>query len=259
MKILYYIDSNDSRVNGIVDTIKEAGYAVGYLTELDQKSIYEFSPDIIIHNIPNVARFPVDGKFVSINFNESQSENSFTFTNELSDRYISPFVSLREIDVDEKHLNKYKSDVLYFGSPQAFNECLNVVYEKKLKFRFFHQHPHSIYGYCGMCNIDEYFKHYRHAKASIANGLNDRARLQDIIVAGGNPVIFLGDKDDFTNRLEKAVYEGKKYTIEGMSKQDILNKDTVFDASAKIFKKIGLNKVSKDIAQVKQKMIGKYR
>jgi len=259
MKILYYIDSHDSRVNGIVETIKAAGYTVGYLTELDQKSIYEFNPDIIIHNIPNAEKFPIDGDFISINFNESKSKNSFTFADESSDRYISPFVSLKEIHVDKKDLDKYRSDVLYFGSPYSFNECLNIIYEKKIKFRFFHHTPHNIYGYCGMCNTDEYFKHYRYAKASIVNGLNDRARLQDIIVAGGNPVIFLGDKDDFTSRLEKAVYEDKKYTIDGMSKRDILNKNTAFDVSANIFKKIGLNKISKDIEQVKQKMIGKYR
>lgn len=257
MKILQYIDSYDPRIEAIVQTLEATDYRVGYVTELDTKAIYEFEPDIVIHNIADVDRFPLDGNFISINFNES--ENSFSFTNESSERYISPFVSLRPIEVDEKDINKYTSDIVYFGSPAPFDNTIDFIYQKKLKFRFFHQQPHNIYGYCGMCSVDEYFKHYRHAKASIVANLNDMTRLQDIIVAGGNPVVFLGDKDDFINRLEQAIHEDKKYTVDGMSKKDILDKNTAFDASAKIFETIGLNKIAKDIAKVKQSMIGKYK
>jgi len=257
MKILYYIDHHDSRVESIVACLKLAGCNAGYLTQMDTKSIYEFNPDVVIHNIPDVEQFPVQGKCISVGFNDTEGVNCFTFTNENSSGYIAPFVSLKSIDVKDDEIDKYSSDVVYFGSPLTFETATSIIYEKKLRFRFFSANAHNIYGYAGACNSNEYFKHYRHAKASIVNGF-DIARLQDIVVSGGNPVVFSGDVTDFSNKISDAVYNNKKYDAEGITKKDILDNKTSFDASSRLFKQLGLNKISKDIMTVKQTVVGKY-
>lgn len=262
MKILYYIDSHDSRIDSIIDIIKLCGYPIGYLSELDEKSIFEFAPDLIIHNIAGQETFPIKGNFTSINFNETNSPRSFTFTNDSSSGYIHPFVSLKSVTVHDHEIDKYSSDILYFGSPIVFGNAINIAYEKELRFKFFHQQPHNMYGYCGLCNTNDYFKYYRYSKASIVKGW-DVARLQDIIVAGGNPVVLHDDSieksTEFTQNLNDAIFEGKRYTIDNMSRDDILENNTVFDACNKIFKRIGLNQVCIKTMKLKSEMIGQYK
>lgn len=254
MKILCYRNTYDHNFESMISILSKTKYKVGYLHgQIDEKSFSEFSPDIILHNLENVTSFPMKTKAISININETESDRSFSTKNSLAKNYIKPFVVFKETEVEEKHVNKFKSDVIYIGSPFVFKReivgFLSSSYE--IKFKFFDDKPAILSGYCGVCEPKDYFKFYKFSKASLV-AVGDNKRLMDIVVADGNPVLIDSDIDGSIDRIKDAVLHGKKYKIPNFSKENILENETVYDRVAEIFSKVGLAQIAKEVKTIKK-------
>jgi hypothetical protein len=252
MKILFYRNSYNPLFESIIYTITKTKSKFGFLSgSINKESIEKFGPDIIMHNIPDRTDFPIENNAISIAFNEIESKNSFSFNNEKSENYIKPFVSLKSSDHKEE--KKYCSDIVYVGSPMIFQSILDFLVDpkNKIQFKFFSPQPHNVNGYCGVCDNREYFKYYKSSKGCIVEK-KDIIRQMDIVISDGNPIIFEKNKsDEAINKIKEAVFEGKKFTIEGLSKDEIFEKHTAFDRASEIFKKIGLKKFSQEIINSK--------
>jgi len=252
MKILFYRASMDSNFESIISAISKTKHQCGYASgEINQQAIANFAPDIIIHNIPNAESFPIRNSSISININEIDHPHSFSFTNINSKNYIGRFVHLRDCNVHEKDLNKFKSDLLYIGTPSVFDDMLDFMVSADINFKFFNHQPHNINGYCGMCSADDYGKFYRHAKASIVKH-GDDSRIMDIVVSDGNPIVYDDNSKECIEKILLAIKENKRYTVDGYDKKDIIENHTSFDKAAQIFKTIGLNKISEEILKIKK-------
>lgn len=241
MNILVYLTKPNYRYESLIEPIRHTGQNVGFVTgDLNKEDFYRFNPDIVIHDIPNVDRFPADGKFVSINLNETKSTNSFSIM-EGSANYIEPFAVLR---TDAEYLNKYSSDLLYIGDPTVFGDILPELINRNLKI--LHNTTIPIMGYSGLCGND-YHKFYKHAKISIVHKDSDLYRIRDILVAGGIPVVY-NDSKDFLERIDMKIPFDKE------SRESVVKSHTNYDRASFIFRKIGLEKMSKMIAQAKDKI-----
>lgn len=252
MRILVYRDSYDSRFESLVHAISKTKNTFGYSSgEIDETAVISFAPDLIIHNIPEVDKFPMSDA-ISININDADSTNSFSFKNTDSDNYIKPFVSLKDMSIDPSKKEMYISDVVYIGSPSSFNNVLGFLTNDKedILFKFFSHQPHNINGYCGMCDSRDYLKFYKSARASITHS-NDMNRIMDIVIADGNPIVYDGDSEDCINRIRNAVFKNERYSVDGITKESIIDKDTVYDRASEIFKKIGLKQLSENILKEK--------
>jgi len=257
MKILCYRGSADFYFESIISClshIKNDKFQVGYLSgEINAKMIAEFAPDVIIHNMQDVNVFPGQSKAISININETDGKNSFSFKKQ-GDNFLKPFVTLKDVDVSDADKDKFTSDVLYIGSPSPFGDILSFLInpENKLVFKFFTHIPHNISGYCGMCDSADYLKFYNNAKVSLVKS-DDTQRIMDISIADGNPVVFDGSNyDECIQLIKDAVLSDKKYTVPGYDKDDILKNDTSFDRTYQIFKTVGLNKFADEIIKSKK-------
>jgi hypothetical protein len=252
MKILFYRYNYDSNFESIISVISETKHQFGFASgEVNQESIAGFAPDIIIHNIPNAETFPIKNSAISINVNETNGKHSFSFLNDRSDNYIGKFVHLRDTKVSDKDIEKYSSDIVYIGSPVIFGDLLEHVIKLDCRFKFFTHQPHNINGYCGMCNIEDYSKFYKYAKACLVKE-DDDLRIMDIIVADGNPIVHTGyNTQACKDQIQKAM-EGQKNTIEKFNKAAILSGHTSYDRASKLFKTIGLNKISEEILKNKR-------
>lgn len=262
MKILCYHHQQDQRFEALVSSLSDTDHEVGHaFGEIDNDAVLGYNPDIIIHNIPNVDKFPVQKRsFISININDLDMPNCFSFTKEDHKNFIPPFVILRDIDVDPKDKKKYKSDIVYFGSPLVFDKLLECILNNGfLHFKFFDHKIHNISGYCGVCDSSEYFKYYRNAGACIVKK-GDTNRTRDIVVCGGNPVVYDGSNhEECRDKILDALNNGSKFNLDNFDKYEILKNSTVFDRASSIFNTIGLTKVSNDIIKVKNKKIGKFQ
>ncbi len=253
MRLLFYRYTGDTHFDSLLSVISKTKHECGYLSgEINHETISNFNPDVIIHNIPNTNQFPIKNRAVSININESDSKNSFSLSNKKSKNYIGGFVHFRPSTVDEKDIPKFSSDILYIGTPIVFGKLLNWIVNSSFNFKFFNHQPHNISGYCGMCNIDDYFKFYSNSKASLVSH-DDESRLMDIIAAGGNPIVYNGNNyEECADKIHHAVVDDAKYQVEGYSREDIISKHTSFDRAAFIFKTVGLNKIAEDILRNKK-------
>lgn len=254
MKILAYRYESNFNFEALLYALSKTKYEIGYLKgEIPEKAISDFAPDIIIHNIPDVTTFPIYNKAVSININETNADNSFPLKDKESKNYIKPFVSLKRSYPSESDIQKYSSDVMYIGSPSIFSDVLKFLTEpsNNILFKFFTNTPHNINGYCGICNAEDYFKFYHYAKASLVEE-NDTTRILDIIVSDGNPIVFNKlNTEECIEKIKSSVEKGTKYTIDGLTTEDIISKDTAFDRMSKIFKTVGLNKIAEEISKQK--------
>lgn len=257
MKILCYRGSVDFYFESIISClshIKSDKFKIGYLSgEINTKMVSEFAPDVVIHNIQDADRFPVKSNVISINVNETDGKNSFSFKKK-GDNFLKPFVTLKEIQVNESDKDKFTSDVVYIGSPSQFSDVLSFLInpENKIAFKFFTHIPHNVNGYCGMCDSADYLKFYNNAKVSLAKS-EDIQRIMDITIADGNPVVFDGSNHEECIQLIKdAVFNGKRYTVPGYDKDSILKNDTSFDRTYQIFKTVGLNKFADEIIKAKK-------
>lgn len=252
MKILFYRSSYDPRLESLIYSISKTKNTFGYTSgEIDEGSITSFAPDVIMHNMPDVDKFPVTNA-ISININESSSKNSFSFTNKDSDNYIRPFVSLKNKDIDQSKKDMYKSDVLYIGSPTNFNGVLSFLVNdsNNILFKFFSHQTHNISGYCGMCDANDYLRFYSQSKASLTH-ISDINRIMDIVISDGNPILYNEDDDNCINMIKDAIYKNKKFSIPGITKESLIDKDTSYDRASEIFKKIGLKQISENILKNK--------
>lgn len=259
MKILCYRSTPDFYFEAIISClshIKSDKFDIGYMSnEINSKTISDFSPDVVIHNIENINKFPVADKSISININETSGENSFSFK-QVGNNFLKPFVILKDIKIQENELAKFSSDVLYIGSPSIFSKALIFLTDPSngINFKFFTNNIHNVNGYCGMCDTLDYFKFYNNAKASLAI-TNDVQRIMDIVVSNGNPVLFdIADNDGYIEKIKDAIYKNKKYEVDGYNKEDIINNDTAFDRMSYIFKTVGLNKFSDEIIKTKRQL-----
>lgn len=262
MKILCYHHQEDQRFAALVSALNDTGYTIGHAVgEINHEAVLEYNPDIIIHNIPDADKFPSQNKsFISIGINDLDSPNCFSFTKNESKNYISPFVILKDIDVDEKDKRKYLSDIVYFGTPLVFNKLLEMILnDERINFKFFDHKIHNINGYCGVCNASEYNKFYTNAKVCLVRD-GDINRLQDIVACGGNPVVYNNSNhEECMEQILNAMNNGSRFTVNGLDRDEILKTSTSFDRTAHIFKSIGLTKLSNDIIRVKNQKIGKYK
>lgn len=258
MKILFYRYSPDMNFDAIISVIAKTKHQFGYLSgEVNQQHLNSFNPDLIIHNIPDVNKFPVQTNAVSININETDGTNSFSFKNTNSKNYIGRFVHYKSMHVHENSVHKYQSDVVYIGSPSVFGNLLHFLTSDNINFKFFTHQPHNINGYCGMCDINDYYKFYKNAKASIV-GKDDVERIMDVLVSDGNPIVYDGvNVDECIEKIKNSISNNIKYKVDGYDKDDIINKHTSFDRAAKIFRTVGMNKIADDI--IKNKNIDWYQ
>lgn len=256
MKILCYRNSNDFYFESIISClskINNSKFQVGYLSgEVNNKEINEFAPDVIIHNLPNVDKFPSIHNAISININETDHSNSFSFNKEGKNK-LKPFVNLKDSTVLSKDVQKFTSDVVYIGSPSVFKSLCDFLTNphNNIHFKFFTHVPHNINGYCGMCDSFDYFRLYKYSKACLAKK-EDIQRIMDIVVSDGNPILFTGSNhDECVDLIKETIANNTKYSIEGYNKQDIIKNDTAFDRLAYIFKTVGLIKLSEEIIKTK--------
>ena len=252
MKILFYRYNYDSNFESLISVISEIEHQFGFATgEVNQESLTVFAPDIIIHNIPNAESFPIRSNAVSININETSDKHSFSFLNDESSNYIGKFVHLRDNKVSDKDVEKYSSDIVYIGSPIIFGDLLEYITKLDCQFKFFTHQPHNINGYCGMCNIEDYSKFYRYSKACLVKE-DDDVRIMDIVASDGNPIVHTGyNTQACKDRIHYAM-QGHKNTIEKFNKESILSSHTSYDRASKLFKTIGLNKISEEILKNKR-------
>lgn len=256
MKILFYISEQDVRLHEFIKCLQQTDHVVGVMgQEINQQQIEQFGPDIIIHNLQGVTSFPISSKAVSININESEGENCFSFENKKSENFLDSFVTNRNNTFDKDMLNKFQSDILYMGNIADFGHTFRTFIKNNndIILKFFTPQLNNLVGYCGILDINHYGKYYKHAKASIVFA-EDAARIKDIIVSDGNPVMFdIEKKEKFITDLTEAVKNNKRFSIDGMTKESIINNDTSYDRVAKIFKTVGLNKIVSDIMKQKRK------
>lgn len=254
MKILAYRHDNDFGFDRILHALAKTKYNIGYASgEIKEENIKEFNPDIIIHNIPDTESFPIKNSAISININEANSKNSFSLKNPNAINYIEPFISIKKTEIPESDKIKYSSDVMFIGSPTVFGSIINFINDpqNKILFKFFSRMPHNICGYCGFCPPEDYYQLYANSKVSLVTE-EDKARIMDIVVSDGNPVIFDGkNTDECINKIKDAIVNNARYKVEGFMKDDILNRHTAFDRASQIFKTIGLKKISDDILKEK--------
>lgn len=257
MKILCYRNKPDFYFESIISSlskIQNKQFQIGFLSgEINTKMISEFRPDVIIHNIENVDEFPINGDVISININETDGKNSFSFKKK-GPNFLKPFVTLKQSYVQKHEIQKYSSDVVFIGSPLVLGDLLPFLSNStnKLNFKFFTHTPYNMNGYCGLCDSNDYFKFYRYAKASIYTSL-DAQRAMDIVIADGNPVLYDEKNVDKTiSDLKAAVFENKKHSIDGLTKDDIIKNETSFDRASQIFKAVGLNKLAQEIIKTKK-------
>lgn len=254
MKILAYRHNTNFTFEAILYALSKTKYTIGYTSgEITANEIDSFSPDIIIHNIPEAEKFPIKNKAISININDTESEYSFSFSNSKSKNYIEPFITIRRHEVTKEEEEKFFSNVLYIGQISVFEKLVPFLTDKEndIIFKFFSNVPHNISGYCGVCNPEDYYKFYKMSNASLVMK-DDKNRIMDIIASDGNPIIYDGkNKDECIEKINDAIHNKAKYEIEGYSKEYILNNHTAFDRVSKIFKKVGLNKISEDILKQK--------
>lgn len=256
MKILCYRSLPDFHFESIISclsNIKNTKFQIGYISgEINLKSISDFSPDVIIHNIKEADKFPIKENVISININETDGKNSFSFKKE-GPNFLKPFVTLKKVEVDEVDLDKFSSDVVYIGSPTIFKDLLSfLINEKnKIRFKFFTHVSHNINGYCGMCDSTDYLKFYNNAKASLVKD-DDVQRIMDIVISDGNPILFNGSNyDECISLIKESLSRDVKYSIHGYKKEDIIKNDTSFDRAYQIFRTVGLNKLAEEISKVK--------
>lgn len=254
MKILAYRHEVNFKFESLLHALSKTKYKIGYTKgEITKENIKEFNPDIILHNIPDTTSFPVENRAVSINFNDTDAKNSFSLSNESLPNFIEPFVSLKKVSSDIIDPAKYDSDVMYIGSPSVFNRIVHFVTnpENNILFKFFSNNFHNINGYCGLCRSDDYYKFYNRAKCSLVKE-DDRSRIMDIIASDGNPIVYNGNNDDeCIDKIKRSVKDGEKYSVDGYTKDDIINRHTSFDRLSSIFKTVGLNKISDEIMKQK--------
>lgn len=240
MKILVCLDKPNYRYESLIEPIRKTKQIVGTaIGGLDEREFYKFAPDVVIHNIPNVTSFPADGKFISINLNETNSDNSFSII-EGSKNYIEPFVIPRKSAI---YGNKYKSELLYIGDPSIFGKDLPLLISRNLKI--LHSTPIPIIGYSGSCGND-YYKFYRHARLSLVKDKSDLYRIRDIVMNDGTPIAH--DEPNLLERIDS------KTPLDCESREEILRHHTNYDRASFIFKRIGLEKISKLILQAKDKV-----
>lgn len=250
MKILFYRHSYNVDFESIIQAISKTKNSFGYLSgEINRESIHQFDPDIILHNIPDVDSFPIENKAISVNINETDSNNSFSLRNPTHKNFIKPFVSLKHIVEDSDEKKKFLCDVVYIGSPLIFEKVIEFLIneDSDIRFKFFTHQLHNINGYCGMCDAKDYLSFYNNAKCSLVKE-DDLRRIMDIVISDGNPIVFNGSNtEECIDKIKNAVCNKAKYSIDGFSKENILKNDTAYDRASYIFKTIGLKKIAENI------------
>lgn len=240
MKILTYATSiNEFKMRSIINILYSMKYEIAAMhTEIDEDEIKKYNPDIIIHNVPNTEKI-IDNKSVQINISTLDMD----------------FIVHRPSDVLPIDKDKFSSDIVFFGNMQDFGKKIfRHISKNRYKLKFFHPEPVNIYGYCGLCGQNDYYRFYKNAKASISH-INDLMRIKDILAAGGNPVILAPNKDDeFIDNIELAIKENKKFNVANMNRRDIINKDTAHDRLATIFNNAGLKRLAKEIIENKREV-----
>ena len=261
MKILFVNHNDDTRFFRLMEALRQIGpsYTVAHANQLlPGEELERFGPAIIFHNLPVLTSYPAETNAICINFNESDSERSFSFENEDADNYIKDFIDLLPRDRDDSA--KYTGDVIYNGDPRVFQESLEyLVNNNKFNFKFFYQNPFNISGYAGRIKRGELNSSYSNARASIL--LKDqKVEIMNAVINDATPVIFDPDNHDkFKSDLEKVI-SGEEYNNFDLPvKENILEKDTSIDRMIWIFKKIGLSKVSSDLQSLKRKLLKEYK
>lgn len=252
MKILCYRNKQDYNFEAMVSILEKTKYKVGYLSgEIKRDSIESFAPDVIIHNIEEANVFPLKNNAISININETDSDNSFSLSNKNSKHFIHPFITNKYNSTKDDKTDKFKSDILYIGSPFVFDKKLIAfLCDSDIHFKFFDHNLTNINGYCGICNPSDYLKFYRYSKGSLVKA-DDRKRIMDIVISNGNPIV-CDDHNEAIEKIQNAVLKNEVYKIDGYSKEDIMENHTVFDRMSYIFKEIGLLQVAKEIKKIKE-------
>lgn len=254
MKILFYSNDRDFKYNSFMNILKSLGgqYTVGFCEgTISQEDLHGFKPDVIIHNKPDIVKFPYAGSFISININESNSETSFSLKNPQSKNYIEPCCGLSMWD-KKLYSDKYTSTSVYIGNPSVFRKALPLIVAREdIGFKFLCETPISVLGYSGTCKPNEAYLFYHGSKASLVmNG--DDYRYRDIIMTDGNPVVYFGDDGQFIEDIERAI---SKKVVKQDLKEYILSEHTDYDRLITIFSEVGLKKIAGSIRELKIRKI----
>lgn len=166
---------------------------------------------------------------------------------------IEPFAYLPQ----SKHRESsplYLCDVVYIGNPTAFGDGLKVLTESEFVFKFFEKKPAFVSGYCGSLDGASVGQDVivRSAKAAVTMP-SDKYRLLNIIVSGGNPVVFQ-NPEQFRQDIEKAI-SGVRF-FGGISRHDVIKDHTSHDRMIEFLKRVRLDSMLSTVIENKKRAWG---
>jgi hypothetical protein len=254
MKILMLTDESDMFYHILLEALNNIDATVGHSSmDISDSDISQFDPDVIIHNSEktDVVKYK---DAISIGVNEIDSPSCFSYRNESSKNYIEPFIRITDQDL---HDVRYKSDIVYVGSPSLLPDCVSEFQsDSSINFKIIHNTNIPITNYCGACQFENYKKFFNMSKCVLVNKPSPEEsklsfKLLDVIYSGGNPVIHDSD-DKFVEDIRDAL-DGKSFRGDFISKAEIEERYTNYDRMSDILLKIGLNKLSKMVLESKGK------
>lgn len=247
MKILIMTSEFDLTFNYLVESLNYLKYQIGHIQHpAEQKVVEEFNPEIIIHNIKDVANVAFKD-CITISINELNENNCFSLRDPSSENFIKPFIKKNPHNLFDE---KYKSDVVHIGGVDDLPECFaEVAQNKKINTKIVHNVPIPSVNYVGNAYFTNHGKFFHMAKCSIADDQDSNVdtcsyKLLEILASDGNPIIHHSD-EQFINDVNEAVFENKSFKHNFITKEEIFNKHTNHDRMSKIFSMVGLNKISK--------------
>jgi len=252
MKILMLTEEQDIFYHFLLEALNGLNFPLAHAQyPLSQEEMRKFDPDIIIHNIKDVAKIEYKN-VITIAINESDADNCFSYKNPEAKNFIRPFVKTTKDDLNNK---KYKSDVVYVGNPALLPDCtVEIQNDPNINFKLLNNSPVPVKDYCGSCTFGDYKKFFKMSKCSLLNAEDSNPdiysfKLLDIIYSEGNPIIYRNE-DQFLNDIKEAV-NGKCFRDNFMSQEEVKKHHTNYSRMSEIFSKIGLSKMSKMIADNK--------
>ena len=245
MKILILSGESDFFFHALVESLNGLDCQLAHAHfPINHEELEQFNPDIILHNIKDVARLDYKD-VINIGVNDLKENNCFSLSDHTSENFINPFVVLRNNSLKDE---RYKSDVVYIGDPRALpSTIVDIQNNDSIKYKIINNTPSSIKNYSGSCAFHNYKKFFHMAKCSIVSKNESdttvySSKLLDIIYSDGNPVVHKED-DQLVADIHDAL-AGKSFKADFISRQDIISSYTSHDRMAEILMKTGLSKMS---------------
>ena len=248
MKILIINKNSDKKFNNLVSEpfskIKD-DIRVGFATsELSNKEISEFSPDIVIHNCNVIDHDKSLNIFIKTNQNLVSRGSQFNF--DISD--IKPFITLHNKNFYDE---RYSCDLSYIGRSSNVLKIAKMASDKNLCFKVFGVNDIKISNFCSSrFNICKTFKM---SKISLVNNIHDA---YECIYNDGKP--FIPKVDNRSDYYLPSFNELSELLTSSDIKEDkrsLINSHTNFDRISEIIKKSDLKVLSNKILSYKKELV----